>query len=82
MFLFIGLCIIAIATGVSVAIIQWKMGGLRRRKKTSIGVFGLIMLPFLVLDGIDKGVSKMARPQNGRYGRRSIAKRKRKKSRF
>ena len=54
MILFIGLCVIAIATGVSIAIIQWKYEkGKPSRRKDGIGSFvAFVLLPLCLLDSL------------------------------
>ena len=42
----------------------------------------VIFFPIAIVGAITKGLTDMARPQNGRYGRKSIAKRKRSRRRF
>lgn len=81
------LFIMAIIVGIIGGIVEWKTSNgkvkrSRRRKKGSLGILGLIMLPLFLFDEISKGVKDMARPAYGRYGRKSIERRKRGKRRF
>ena len=54
---------------------------MRRRKRGRpllVIILEIIFFPLFLVDGALKVVTKMARPQNGRYGTRSINKRRKK----
>lgn len=73
--LFTIVCIISFVGG----IIDGMTSKNKKKRKSSGSLLSLLLIPITIIGGISKCINDLARPQYGRHGRRSIAKRKRRK---